>query len=262
MQQTLPSDQFEIIVADNNSNCGVSAVEAAIGNHAKVVPAPVQGAGEARNCGVSVSRGRYLAFLDSDCRPCRDWLEIGLTALATADMVGGRIDVEVDDQQNLTATEAFELVFGFNNASYLRKGFSSTANMFLPRAVFERVGGFRSRVAEDKDWGQRATALGFRWKYVREGRITHPARRDWEELRIKWKRLIRESYLLAKERPLGNIGWFLRTLVVLISPILQIPKIICSRKLQRWGDKLKAIYILVRLRCWRFTESYKAPFDL
>ena len=254
LKQTLPADEFEIVVADNNSACGFSAVEAAIGKFAKVVAAPIQGAGEARNSGVAASRGRYLAFIDSDCRPCPDWLATGLTAVAFSDLVGGRIDVEVDDEKNLSAAEAFELVFAFNDESYLKKGFSSTANMFVSRAVFEAVGGFRSGVAEDKDWGQRATALGFHWNYVPAARISHPARRNWDELQRKWRRLVRESYLLTRERPLGRVIWFGLAWVVLISPLFHISEVLQSPKLHKREDKLKAIGLLVRLRCWRFTE--------
>ena len=61
--QTLPHSQFEIVVADNNSRCGLKEVERVCGDFARVVPAPVQGAGAARNAAVEASRGRYLAFM-------------------------------------------------------------------------------------------------------------------------------------------------------------------------------------------------------
>src|SRR5207248_7276046 len=67
--QTLPANQFEVIVADNNSAGGLAAVETICGVRARVVPAPIQGAAEARNAGVAAARGQVLAFLDSDCRP-------------------------------------------------------------------------------------------------------------------------------------------------------------------------------------------------
>ena len=75
--QTMPRDAFEIIVADNNSHCGIAAVEEGCAGLARVVPALIQGAAEARNAGVRASRGRYLAFIDSDCRPSLDWVERG-----------------------------------------------------------------------------------------------------------------------------------------------------------------------------------------
>lgn len=39
--QTLPRDQFEVVVADNNSRCGLKEVERVCRDIARVVPAPI-----------------------------------------------------------------------------------------------------------------------------------------------------------------------------------------------------------------------------
>ena len=75
--QTVPRSQFEIVVADNNSSCGLNEVADVCGAFARVVSAPVQGAGPARNAAIAASLGDILAFTDLDCRPARDWLERG-----------------------------------------------------------------------------------------------------------------------------------------------------------------------------------------
>jgi glycosyltransferase involved in cell wall biosynthesis len=73
--QTLPKSQFEVIVADNNSRCGIEEVRRVCGDFARVIPAPTPVAGPARNVAVEPSRGRYLAVTDQDCRPPPNWLE-------------------------------------------------------------------------------------------------------------------------------------------------------------------------------------------
>src|SRR4051794_9616810 len=88
--QTWPQDDLEIVVADNNSACGMDAVRSIVPD-AIVVPAPVQGAGPARNAGVAASRGRILAFLDSDCVPEPDWIMEGVAALQRYDFAGGQV---------------------------------------------------------------------------------------------------------------------------------------------------------------------------
>jgi hypothetical protein len=94
-------------------------------------------------------------------------------------MVGGRVKVEYEDPAHTTAVEAFELVFAFNVGQYIRKvGFAVTANMFVPRGVFDRVGGFRPGAPDDLEWGQGATAAGYRWNYRPEVVVVHGARRD------------------------------------------------------------------------------------
>ncbi len=261
--QTIPADQFEVIVADNNSICGLAAVQEVCGNDVKVVPVALQGAAEARNAGVEESRGFYLAFVDSDCRPAHDWLERGIASLALADMLGGRVDIDVMDEKNLTSVEAFERVFAFNFKSFVeKKGFSGAGNMFVSRSIFTRVGGFRTGVAEDKDWGQRAVKLGFHWKYAADVRVSHPARRDWDDLRRKWRRLVRESYLLTKEQRFGHLQWIARSWIVLFSPIFHVMKVLRSPNLNRFHDRLKAIGILFRIRFWRFLESYRILTDI
>ena len=218
--QTMPKDEFEIIVVDNNSRCGIAAVREVCGGMANAVPAPIQGAAEARNAGVRASRGRYLAFIDSDCSPSSDWLTRGIAALATADMVGGSVDVDVVDADNPTGVEAFEKVFAFNFKRYVEKeGFSGAGNMFVSRKIFDAVGGFRTGVSEDKDWGHRAVALGYRWRYEPEARVSHPARRDWTELTRKWRRLTKEGFTAMRDKPLGRLRWILRSWLILFSPV-------------------------------------------
>ena len=86
-RQTLPRDRYEIVVADNNSRCGLAAVAEVCGDRARAVPAPIQGAGEARNAAVAEARGAALAFIDSDCRPERDWLGELLEGIALENII-------------------------------------------------------------------------------------------------------------------------------------------------------------------------------
>ena len=39
-EETLPPDDFEVVVADNNSRCGIEEVKRVCGNRAHVVPLP------------------------------------------------------------------------------------------------------------------------------------------------------------------------------------------------------------------------------
>jgi cellulose synthase/poly-beta-1,6-N-acetylglucosamine synthase-like glycosyltransferase len=256
--QTLPRSQFEVVVADNNSRCGLQEVERVCSEMARVVPAAIQGAGAARNAGVQASRGCFLAFIDSDCRAAPTWLERGLAALATAQIVGGRVDVDVEDPAHPTPVELFEKVFAFNFKRYIEKlGFSGTGNMFVPREAFDRVGSFRGRVAEDLDWGRRAIAAGYRWRYAEDVIVAHPARRTWKELTEKWGKWSREAFAACLERPHGRIIWFGRSFLVLASPFAHWAIVLRSTKLQGARQRLSAIAILFRIRFWRFLECQR-----
>ncbi|HWY80745.1 MAG TPA: glycosyltransferase, partial [Roseiarcus sp.] len=155
--QSFPGDQTEIIVVDNGSYRGFDAVCRIVGSRGQVIEAAERGPGPARNAGVRASRGTALAFIDSDCRPDKRWLEEGLAELRHADIAGGHVDVLVEDPQRMTAAEAFETVFAFRNERYVKEvKFTVTASMFVWRSVFDAVGDFINSVPEDMDWCERA----------------------------------------------------------------------------------------------------------
>jgi glycosyltransferase involved in cell wall biosynthesis len=259
--QSAPREDFEIIVADNNSACGLGAVAGVCGDLARAVSAPIQGAGPARNAAVRHARGRYLAFTDSDCLPHREWAANGIRAICEADMVGGGVKVILADGIHPTPTEAFELVLAFNNERYVKKlGFSSSSNMFVRKAVFGAVGDFRATVAEDMDWGRRAVAMGYRWRYAPDVLISHPARRDWAELTRKWRRLTSEAFALTKERRFGRAYCLARSWLVMLSPVRDASKILTSSKLERFQDRIGALRVLLRMRLWRLRESHAVLF--
>ncbi|RMF65025.1 MAG: glycosyltransferase [Cyanobacteria bacterium J069] len=266
MRQTLPMDQFEIIVADNNSSAGLEAVKAVAdevaGHQVQVVLASIQGAGAARNCGVLASQADVLAFTDSDCQPAPTWLECGLRAIEQADIVGGKVQVVLDDPNTLHPVEAFEAVFAFNNQDYVtEKRFSVTANLLVSRTVFDAVGGFRQSVSEDKDWCHRAIAAGYSLIYQDDVCVGHPARRSWGELVRKWQRLTRENYHLVCERQFGQIIWAFRSWAVLLSVLPHTWVVLNSGNLDRLKDKLQAILILFRVRFYRFFEAHRILFS-
>ncbi|WP_267961904.1 glycosyltransferase [Sphingobium sufflavum] len=261
--QTLPADQFEIIVSDNNSAVGPDAVAAAIAGRARMVVQMVPGAGPARNAGVEASTGEILAFIDSDCVAEPQWLEEGLAGLSDYDFVGGKVNVLVEPGRVLTGSEAFEAVFAFDNESYVkRKGFTGSGNLFCPRAIFDKVGGFAAGVSEDMDWSHRASALGYRLGYRADAAIGHPARGSWSALVRKWRRLNRETYGLLRQRPLGRLRWIGRTWLLPVSVIVHLPKIWKSPALSTLSERVAASVCLVKIRFWRLLDAHQLALGL
>ena len=256
--QTFPRDQCEIIVADNGSPQGEDAVQAVIAGRARLVIAKEKGAGPARNAGVAAARGEILAFTDADCLPEPSWLAEGVDALGRYDLVGGQVSVVVADPDRPSAVEAFEAVFAFDNETYVnRLGFTVTANLFCPKALFERVGGFRTGVSEDLDWSHRARDAGYRLGYASAAGVGHPARASWAELRAKWRRLNSETLGLQSNTPAGRLKWALRSLLMPASAIVHTPKVMLSSKLHGWPARLGALMVLYRLRTWRAFDGLR-----
>ena len=259
-RQTWPRDRFEVIVADNNSRCGLEAVRAVAGR-AIVVPAPIQGAGPARNAGVAAARGDILAFIHSDCFAEPGWLAAGVAALSRFDYAGGEVVTDIAEPDRMSIAEAYEAVFAFRFRKYIeRDRFSGTGNLFVPRAVLERTGPFRAGVSEDKEWCQRANAAGIRLGYAGEAVVAHPARRTWRELAAKWDRVVLESYLLEREKRFGRLRWLARALATAASPIPHAIFVLRHQRLRGLDNKSKGIAGLIAIRLYRSWRMALAPF--
>lgn len=249
-RQGLPREDFEIVVADNRSPCGLAAVAAACGPDVVLVEATTQGAAHARNAALAVARAENFAFIDSDCRPAPDWLARGLDALRDGAVLAGKVEVLFADAARLTAAEAYEAVFAFDAPAYARKGFCLGCNMFARRADFFRVGLFRSGAPEDMDWSRRAVALGLTLVYDEGVVVGHPARRDWPQLARKARRVVGELHRLRRDQGAGAWVWTAYLAALAASPFVHAFKLAFSRKISGWRLKGAAIVLLFRLR-WR-----------
>jgi len=254
--QAYPKDRFEVVVADNATPEGAEVVAAAIRGRARLVVVTDRGAGPARNGGVAASRHPILAFTDSDCVPEPQWLASGVAALDRFEVVGGRVKVLVADPARMTPEEAFESVFAFDFKTYIeKKGFTGAGNLFCSRATFDRVGGFRVGMSEDVEWSRRATASGARLGYAPQAAVGHPARSNWEDLRGKWKRLNRETFTLMAGQRNQRGRWLARSLLLPASAVAHTPRVLLSRELPGWPQKLAALGVLYRLRLWRMFDA-------
>jgi glycosyltransferase involved in cell wall biosynthesis len=259
--QTFDGD-FEIVVGDNASPQGEAAVAKVIDGRARLVVATEKGAGPARNAAVAASKGEVLAFTDSDCMPEPEWLASGVAALGRADAIGGYLYVFPKDPEAVTFVEAFDIVFGFDNEFYVKKtGYSVTASLFCSRETFDKVGGFRVGVSEDMEWGHRALAAGCSMAYEGKARVAHPARRTWQELLKKWRRLDSEMYGLVGKAPLAQLRWIVRSLAFPLSAVAHTPKVLITPLLKSPSQRAKALVTLFRLRVWRCGDCLRLAFS-
>ena len=257
-RQTFPRDQFEIIVSDNASPVGQTAVAAVTRDRAKLVVCAEKGAGPARNAGVAVSFGEILAFIDSDCQADPEWLMVGVAGLAGYDFIGGQVKVLVDDPACMSATEAFEAVFAFDFKTYINKnGFTGAGNMICGRTVFISVGGFLSGVSEDIEWSQRARAKGYRLGYIHDAIVHHPARRTWQELETKWRRVNTEMLGLHRRKGRGRLAWFAKCAVLPVSAVVHTPRVLLAKQLPDLRSRLLALSTLYRTRLWRAGHAFR-----
>ena len=172
--QTLPRERFEVIVVDNASRDDTAAVARGMG--ATVVTDPMPSRAGARNTGAGAARGDAIAFIDSDCVADPNWLAALLECGARGDLLAGRVVTTTRPGPN--AVERFEARTRFGQEQWVAEGWAATANLLVPRALFEELGGFDAsfRIAgEDADLCYRATAAGYRLAYCADAIVTHYA---------------------------------------------------------------------------------------
>jgi glycosyltransferase involved in cell wall biosynthesis len=218
-RQTLSRDLFEVVVADDGSTDGCTERLGTQDGWVRVTKGSPANSYAARNRAVRESRAPVLAFCDADCRPEPEWLERGLRALARTDIVAGYIRFIVPEKRNVWAlidmdgTKDHERQIQDNNAE--------TANLFLRRELFDRVGGFDDTIAEhgDFDFVQRCVATGAQLGFSKDPVVWHPVRTTARPvLRAHW--IYSQGYAERATRD-GKLpdGLKLRNWVPLVQPI-------------------------------------------
>jgi glycosyltransferase involved in cell wall biosynthesis len=165
-------EPYEVVVVDDGSDDETAAIAGRAGGAVRVVRSEGRGPGPARNTGVTASTSPVLAFTDADCVPTPGWLQAGMAALRESDLVQGR--VEPDPGAQLGPFDHTVWVAG-------ESGLYETANLFVRRELFERLGGFEDflgarigkPLAEDLWLGWRARRAGARTAFSSEALVHH-----------------------------------------------------------------------------------------
>ena len=224
--QSLERAAFEVIVVDNGSTVLPEAVVEQY-PRSRLLQELRPGPGLARNRGIQVANADILAFIDADCRAHPDWLRNAFRALQSSPsrtILGGDVQIWRESRDAISALEAYESVFAYRFKLYIEQhGFSGTGNLVVRRSDFDKVGPFGGiEIAEDIDWGQRALAAGYTFRYVPEMIVFHPARRSLRELFVKWDRHIQHAVNTRDENVMWHVRWFLRAFAILISPLARL----------------------------------------
>ncbi len=162
---------------------------------------PNQGSYNARNRGIRISTGEILAFIDADITAPRDWLTIGINAMETCDYLAGDVQINLDKVK--TIAEYHDYCTAFTIMSYMNNlHFGVTANLFVKRKVFDKVGFFDGelRSGGDLEFGNRVYLASIEQRFNAACKVYHPPR-NHKEKKVKLKRVKRGQELLLKKYP-------------------------------------------------------------
>ena len=244
----------EIIVVDNGSDRPPEQICARFPG-VRLMSESAPGPGPARNRGVADSTGDVLAFIDADCIADPGWLTMAERAMRDPDaqILGGDVRIGYVNPARITALEAYESIYAYRMDRYIaRHGFTGTGNLVVRRGILEAVGPFGDlSVAEDRDWGQRATRAGYRIRYVPEMRVYHPARARFSDLQKKWDRHTAHDFTEAALKSGGRLRWGIKTLAMVASPLAELPRIAFSDRISGGRARFLAFACLLRIRLYR-----------
>ena len=166
----------------------------------------------------------------------------------------------LDDPANPTSAESYECVYAFPQPRLIHKqGYSVTANMAARRSVFDEVGPFLGiDVSEDREWGQRARAMGHTTRWKPDVIVGHPARRTMDELRDQCDRNVSHDFATQVTGLKGRVRWTAKALALAVSPLGEVPKIALSDRLSGLRDRWRAFQGLAGVRLYRAQRMLQA----
>ncbi len=175
LAQTLPA--AEIMVVDDGSEDGGAEVVRAFGEPVRCVSKANGGPASARNHGIRLANGTFVAFTDSDCRPEREWLE-RLVRGFDGPRVGG-VGGVVRGAGSGLASEYADLrrLLDPRKCDDGTIEYLVTANACFTREALLEAGLFRERFAkpggEELDLSRRLRELGYELRMVDDAVVLH-----------------------------------------------------------------------------------------
>ncbi|MDB5661602.1 MAG: glycosyltransferase [Cypionkella sp.] len=240
---------FELIIADNEPQAFPEEtlrqmVPVGLAGRWRRIHCAQPGSYAARNAAVAEAKARFVVFTDADCCPDTDWLSSYVTAerVAPEVLLAGPIQVRCPPFAN--AWQIFDTVRGIPQERYIAHGYATTANLGIPKAVIERLGGFDANrfSGGDAEFCRRAGRAGIGLRLVPGAVVFHPARSGRLECETKARR-IKGGQL--RSGPLRRrVFWTLRSLT---PPLREMVGYVSDR---RYSYRWRFTACAIRLRLW------------
>ena len=254
-----PYSSKELVVVDNASHDGSVGKMLAAFPAVKIVRNRANlGYAAAGNIGIASTKEEFIVIMNPDTLVDTDWLE-QLVNAASRYPSGAFFQPKIllmDDQRVLNSAGGMIHVAGFGFARGIGQSdmedykegeicYASGACVLVRRKALPEIGPMEElflAYGEDKDWGWRASMMGWQSIYVPSSKILH----DWNQALRPDK-----FYLLEFERPLSIWkNYAKRTLVLLLPVLLLVETSVLLYALRKgwFREKIKSYADLIRLR--------------
>jgi GT2 family glycosyltransferase len=215
-----------------------------------------------RDIGAKESNGKYLAFIDDDAYPQKDWLTIAEKELDQhkVQAVGGpAITPQNSNLCQKASGKVFETLCGGGKVRYryipakncfLVDDFPSV-NLIVNKNKFLEVGGFDNKYwpGEDTKFCSEFIKRGYKIKYL-NNLIVHHHRRDTIANHIKQVKnygLHRGHFVRKQEKTSLKLNYFIPAIFVLGNSLFLIFSLVSLEILKIWGTLLGIYFVILSL---------------
>ncbi|MEA5577806.1 glycosyltransferase family 2 protein [Anabaena sp. UHCC 0451] len=176
-----PRNCFEVIVVDDGSKISLETVVKTFQNQLNLTFISQANAGpaSARNTGAKQAQGKFLAFIDDDCTPANNWLQVLESYLIVNpdDLIGGCTVNALSENIFATASQTLlDYVYANYNANPEKSIFFASNNIAISKKVFLEIGGFNilfSIASEDREFCDRLLSHNYKMRYAQEAIVYH-----------------------------------------------------------------------------------------
>jgi len=184
---SFPGEDFEVIVVDDGGDLSLDRICEPFRQRLDLLSLRQErnGPGPARNRGAAAARGRFLAFIDDDCRPDPNWLRAFHLHLTNRpdELIGGKVvNALTANVFSATAQVILDSVYAYYNPVPDRAHFFASSNLAVSREKFRQIGGFPEPwpvpAAEDRTFCYAWRQRGWRLSYAPEAVVEHRHKLD------------------------------------------------------------------------------------
>jgi len=167
--QTLPAEQYEVIVTDDGSKSTAEAMVTEQYPWARWVAGPQKGPAANRNNGIKSALGKWLVFTDDDCLADHNWLQAFALAITA--------DIYVYEGRTVCYNKVLSPLYA--SPINLKGGYLWSCNMMVEASAYNQIGGFDESYPyacmEDVDFRERLKDFNYSFQFVLDAVTDHPA---------------------------------------------------------------------------------------
>ena len=241
-----PASCYEVIIIDNGSTDGTyeylqQLMEGIASDTFRLLQCLTPGSYAARNKGLQVASGEYVAFTDSDCVVSTEWLTNLLRCAAQQHgdvIVAGKVSFFSDaSKQTQQSALDFENMFSMKQDQNANSGKCITANLFCSMSLIKKHKGFNGKII-----------------YSEKSEVFHPSRNK-SELLIKRRRVVGGTW----DAELSKAGFKekLRFCVGLVKMFLGRTKKTCLHSGLSIKRKISLVWLLLLIFLTSLSEFTK-----